>query len=137
MRSTLWLVAGTVLVLAGCKSASSNPASGMPSGDAAVITIDEIVRANRENAYLIVEKERPAWLRGRGGARSFQSAQVDAAFPLVYLDDTRLGALQTLRSVPTSQLREIRFVSPANAILRWGQGLDGGVIHVLTKPPSD
>lgn len=142
-----------LLLLAGCAAASaprtgsapqvgSTPqaASATPAparverGNLNLITSAEIQAAGTDmlNAYDLVERLRPTMMRFRnqtGGTRSTG----DVLGPVAYVDEQRLGALDLLRTVPRSSIREIRYLSASDATTRFGTGHSSGAIQVLTK----
>lgn len=102
-----------------------------------LLTRDDIERTHAVNAYDAVERLRSNWLRVKGttqmpnpaGGPQFEEAQV-----LVYIDDQRLGTVETLRRIEIAAVEYIRYFGPAEASSRWGLGHGGGVIYVSTRP---
>lgn len=80
-------------------------------------------------AYEAVAMLRPAFLRARGATGS----RGGGTYAVVYLDDVRLGGLSELRSIQLAQVREIRYVGPADATTRWGTNHAGGAILVTSR----
>lgn len=129
----------------------------------AVISSDEVelVLGVASDAYEIVKRLRPEYLRGRGamslgdpnraapegasgGGVAGQIAQAERtaaarqgkpSLPKVSVDDGPLGDLELLRQVASNTVREIRFMSAIEASTRYGTGVDGGVILVFIKSP--
>jgi len=95
-----------------------------------VITVADIEAINVSNAMDVIQRLHPEFLRGRG-RNSIASG--DAQFPVVYVDGVRAGELEVLRSIPAHDVREIRFVSAADATTRYGTGHTGGVIEVRIR----
>lgn len=113
-------------VLAGCASAG-----GAGSGRASdLITRVDFEELNVQNAYEVVSRLQPRWLRGRGRV-SIQSTT--AGEPVVYVDGIRYGSVETLRQVHADALDEIRWVGAADATTRFGTGHPGGAILVTTR----
>jgi hypothetical protein len=50
--------------------------------------------------------------------------------PVVYLNGTRYGSVETLRSIHSTSIREIRFLNSSDATTRYGIGHLGGAILV-------
>jgi hypothetical protein len=88
-----------------------------------VITQEEIAEVTAATAMDVVRRLRPAWLRVRTGG--------DEA--VVYIDRTRRGGLELLRSLVVEVVLEMRYMSPSDATTRFGTGHRGGVILVTTK----
>ncbi|MGH7463012.1 MAG: hypothetical protein ACREMA_18555 [Longimicrobiales bacterium] len=56
---------------------------------------------------------------------------------MVYIDDTRLGGVETLRSISTASISYIRYYDGVTATGRWGIDHGQGVIFVSTRPQSE
>ncbi|HEU4566294.1 MAG TPA: hypothetical protein VFS05_16645 [Gemmatimonadaceae bacterium] len=94
------------------------------------ITAEEIAATQATNAYEVTRLLRPSWLAGRGP----QSLRAEVSpYPVVYVDDQRMGGLEWLRTISAESVAEIRFVSASDATTRWGTGHPAGVILVLTR----
>ena len=118
-------MAGLVVVAVGCSGATQ------PTGQSRdVITVADIEKINVSNAMDVIQRLHPEFLRGRG-RNSIASG--DAQYPVVYVDGVRAGELSVLRSIPANDVREIRFVSAADATTRYGTGHTGGVIEVRIR----
>ena len=125
--------AALALLLAGLACASS-PRKGSPSrGGTDVITAEEMARVQFSNLYDLVQALRFRWLQSRGpDSINMQPGQVQ-----VRLDDTRLGGVETLRTVAPTGVVSIQWVEPTTAAARWGRGYGHGAIVVSTRrPPS-
>lgn len=116
---TAWAV---VLACAG-RAREDRP----PRIDRTALAREQMVQARYSTVYDAVEALRPNWLRPRG-PESF-------VLPLVvwvYVDNVRLGDVQTLRTIQPSQVSTVRFYDGPSATGRWGVGHGAGVIHVST-----
>ncbi|MDE3128916.1 MAG: hypothetical protein KGL38_12975 [Gemmatimonadota bacterium] len=124
------------LALAACAGTAGRAAGG-PAPDPNVITLAELQRASAANAYDAIQQVRPSMLRPRLAAESssISAAQrnSDDYAVHVYLDDNRLGDISSLRGVPLSTIREIRYLDPSRAMQRFGSGNPGGVILLVTR----
>ena len=149
MRLTL-VGAACVAVLGAtaCASSGSTASAATSSGPKAspnLITADEISRVNVQNAYEAVQKLRPTMLRqrqvasanGQGGVSEkmppVTGTGVTAGNVVVYMDGTRLGDAEQLRSIAASSIASVRYFSASEAQTKWGSGNPGGAIEVLTK----
>lgn len=100
----------TVAVLTACAS-SGTAGSGGHSSDQ--VTYAEIASSSATNAYALIERLRPNWLRTPslgsigGGARS--------QIIVVYLDGNRLGDLQSLRTLSVDGIRSMKWLDAARA----------------------
>ena len=133
---------GLVLALAGCASGggSSSPAATR-SRD--LITMDEMSRAGVANAYDLIKSLRPNWLNARGEHSFRETARtqgrsevVTPGVPtvMVYLDNARLGGLETLRQVMVPSLTSVQYFDAKSATFKWGAGHSHGAILVSTAP---
>ena len=138
MRIGVAMAALAVAIGLGCSSGGSpGSAAGAPrapSRQQDVITEAEIAShaGDASNAYQIVQKLRPQMLRGRGRFSPADSSNA-GTLPKVIVDDVAFGAVETLANVNANGVREIRFISAADATTRWGTGYPGGVIFVSMK----
>jgi outer membrane receptor for ferrienterochelin and colicin len=122
MVRLMWAV--LLVMTAGCGAARA----GAPaSGD--VITADELGTVRVSTAYEIIERLRPAFLRGRGQVSLDPTAQ----YPVVYVDGMRQGGPEILRRVAAQDVGEIRYIRARDATTRYGTGHTGGVIEVTTR----
>lgn len=121
------IVVAALLTVGACAGRKSGRAAPQ---DRNLITADEIARSNASNAYEIVERLRPAFLRTRG-AESLQNPTPPT--PIIYLDGMRYGTLQTLASVPAIGIVSIQYLNAIDATQRFGFGNEGGAILITTK----
>ena len=121
------IVVAALLTLGAC--AARKPGHLAPK-DRNMITADEIARANASNAYEIIERLRPAFLRTRG-AESLQNTAPPT--PIIYLDGMRYGTLQSLVNVPAMGIVSIQYLSAIDATQRFGFDNSGGAILITTK----
>ena len=94
-----------------------------------VILEEEILDSGARNALDLVQTRRPQWLIVRGN----QSLSLAEESPTVYFNNTRMGHLEALRSIALASVQSVRFVSPAQANLRWGTGNSHGAIVISTE----
>jgi hypothetical protein len=127
MRVTAGSVLITAMLAAGCASGGTTGGGG---GDRNKITSEQLARVPANNAYEAIRVLQPQWLDSRG-ANSIGAGAATTA--IVFVDGTRGGDLEFLRSVPINTLAEIRFLSPGEASARYGMGLPRGVIELVSK----
>lgn len=142
MRSLATALISLSLV-AGCASATGG--AGGKAVDRNVITSEEIVGSSATNAYDVIARLRPQFLRTRGtiptggmtsrnDAGSTQSGQLAGTVQIaVYLDDTVLGSVDALKQIETSAIQEIRYYNASDATTKWGTGNSAGAIQVVTR----
>ena len=106
----------------GRHSSASETSGAAPS---AVITMAEMIRvASGQSVWTAVERARPWFLQGRG---SVPRVSIDGSVPM---------ELTVLRSIPVSEVHEVRLLrggSRNSAILPNGDVVVGDVILVLTR----
>ncbi len=81
-------------------------------------------------AYEVVERFHNDWLLGSPPTSPNDPPRL---YPVVYVNDIRMGDLNTLRTVPGGDILEIRFLDRREAEFRYGTGHRGGVIIVRTR----
>lgn len=110
-------------------------------GSANLITEAEIAQGAYQTALEIVQSLRPAMMRARTGATSAAStgspglseSAATGGSVVVYVDESRLGEVPTLASIPAQRVKEIRYVNGRDATTRWGTGHANGVIQVIMR----
>lgn len=116
-----------VLSLGACASTAS---TGYAGSGRDVIGSEEL-RAEEDrtqNAYELIRRERPRWLRSRGS--SFSG---DRTLPRVIVDGADYGPARALRDFRVSDIEEVRYLSASDATTRFGTGYMGGAILVATR----
>ena|SRR2546430_12236483 len=126
-------------LLSACASASTT--SGTSSGHANTresspdyITSVEVAATPVTNVYDLISRLRPQWLRTQTGSIG---SNTRSQVVVVYLDDTRIGDLQSLRTISTSGVATLRYYDAARAatVLR-NPGSDpiaGAIVITTTK----
>ena len=114
------------VAVTGC--ASSGSSSGT-SRNPDLISSEELrdSQIQSENAYNAVRRLRPSWLRARGS--SFSGGR---PLPAVFVDGTRFGEIDALRSLNVSDIVEMEYIDSRDATTRFGTGYPAGAIMVTT-----
>lgn len=120
------LVLAVATLLYACASSGPRPAPKQRN----LITAEEFASLNVLDAYEVVERLRPEFLRSRG-VSSMRSRTPD--LPVVYVDGVRAGGLSELRRVPCTVLAQISYLAAADATTRYGLDHAGGAILVVTN----
>lgn len=107
----------------GCASSRT----GAARGDRNFIMRDQIMEHRFANAYEAVEALHSNWLR----AKVTDSFQTPSEIR-VYMDDTLLGGIETLRSINPNNIKYIQHFDGVSATARWGLDHTQGVILVMT-----
>jgi len=113
---------------AACARVASEEGDFGPRGDSKTITEADLARATQVNLYDYIKAERPRWLQIGAGSRTGR------AFPtVIFMDETRFGAVETLRSFSLPGVRLVRFYEASAAQQKFTGREIGPVIQVITK----
>lgn len=107
---------------------------GAPDGERtnhSILTQQQMVENHFLTAYDAVEALRSNWLQARGPDSFAAPSEVR-----VYLDNTLLGGVTTLRDITVSTVSFIKYYDGIAATGRWGLGHGAGVIFVSQHPLS-
>lgn len=115
-----------------CGACASSHANARHRVDMSVLTQDDLVDHQYENVLEAVQTLRSNWLNERG-PDSFASP----SHIWVYIDNTKVGGVQSLAAISTRYIASVRKVNGIDATARWGIGHSAGVIAVMTWPPQD
>lgn len=118
-----------LLAMGACTASSGNSGSSRPRGDRNLLTQEQIRESNHQTLYDVVQSLRSNWLHDRGVDSFSNPTQI-----LVYMDDVRLGGVETLRSIPTLGISYVRWYDGIAASGRWGLDHGKGVIYVSSSP---
>jgi hypothetical protein len=102
---------------------------GPPRGNGP-ITREEVEASTQTDAYRLVYKARPGWLRARspGGIGVNGVAAIRA-----YVDGMPVGAADYLKQVPISVVESVIFLNGMEATQRFGTNHGNGAILVTTR----
>ncbi|HEU4631958.1 MAG TPA: hypothetical protein VFS08_19570 [Gemmatimonadaceae bacterium] len=117
-------------VLLGAACSSSRSGERPTPGDRSVITRAQLQAHQFASVYDAVLTLHSNWLRPRGTDSFTNPTQV-----LVYVDGSRLGGVETLRTLPVGSVNYIQHIDGLTASARWGLDHGQGVIYVSTTPP--
>jgi hypothetical protein len=118
------------LIALAVQACATTGGQGSASGGRDVITAEELSNAaGVTNAFEAVERLRPNFLRSRGPT-SIREPSVPPI--IVYLDQVRLGQVDSLRGITVESIRLIRHIPARDAQQRFGLDHTGGVIEVIT-----
>lgn len=121
------LALSLALLVAACSPAP--PAAQSPRPDRAVITRADFAGHQFETAYDAVYALRRNWLANREVDDTFSKA----AERQVYVDNFRMGGLDKLREVRSSNIESITYIDGIQAHARWGMGHDAGVLLIKSR----
>ena len=124
MRKHVPLLFALLLLLGACAGGGA----GTRTGRSDMIVQEQIAGRGFASAYDAIESMRGGWLRTRGRT-TLIGAETEIQ---VYLDNTRLGGIATLRQIPAVNVTYIQWFNANDATARWGIGHGAGVIFVST-----
>ena len=127
-RSARFLVVLAATLGWGCSQTSSG--GSLPPRRSNVISQEEIVSSAATTAYEAVRQLRSQWLQARGPDLITVGGRTSAR---VAVDNVIRGGHDELTMFDVNDVWEIRFISASDATTRWGAGVSGGIIEVITK----
>ena len=120
-----------VLLLAVLAAACAPAGTAGPGRSSDLITAAEIQANPSPNAYELIRKLHPTWLRGRGATTIRDPLAANSI--VVYLDEARYGGVDSLRQLSTTGVRAIRYLSPASPGVRIQGNENAYVIQVVME----
>lgn len=93
-----------------------------------VLTPEGWAPSDNGDAYAMLSRNRPAWLRTRERIRVGVPSVV-----VVYLNGNRLGGVETLRQIQTSGITRIEYMNGIDATTRFGTNHGAGAILITTR----
>lgn len=113
-----------------CASSKSGPGAKKARYDRNFIAYEDIIANPATNAYDLIRSLRIHWLQGRG-TKSFRNP--GASLPMVYVNNSRHGNIETLSSVSTTNIKSIKFLNASDATIRFGLNHTGGAILITIE----
>jgi outer membrane receptor for ferrienterochelin and colicin len=127
MTSARWFLALASVIVLACSPPRMGPGS---VSDSQLITEEEIDASRAANAFEVIRKLRANFLTYRGETSLKGESK---PYPTVYLDGQQFGPIETLRTIPASQIGSIRLLRSWEATTKYGTGNMGGVIAISTR----
>jgi len=103
-----------------------------PRADYSVLTQEQLAEQHFENLFEAVQTLRSNWLNDRGPDSFVTPSRI-----WVYLDNTRVGGVQSLAQISTRYVSSVQKLNGVDATARWGIGHGAGAISVMTWPPHE
>src|SRR5204862_6728309 len=119
--------AAILVATSGC--ATHSPHDRAPAADRNLLTQEDLREYQFATVFEAIEALRAHWLRERGPDSFSAPGHVQ-----VYLDDSRLGGVEALRTLPLANVLLIRHVDGIVAAARWGLAHGHGCSLVATRP---
>lgn len=123
MKRRTFVLALAVAVAAGCSAGTQGSGAG-PRSSSNLLTRQELSTVNVPYLYEAVQRLRPGFLRARA------TSSGPGFLPVVYVDGIRKGSPEYLRSIPTNEVSEIRYLTVQDATTRYGMNVEAGVLDV-------
>jgi hypothetical protein len=115
------------ILLAAATGCATYRSERGPAADVNVLTRTQLMSNHFQSAYDAVLSLRANWLQGRSPHLAGGGVQV-------YLDDVRLGGIESLRSVNVQTVSYIRRQDSFSATAPWASGPASSVIYISTHP---
>lgn len=123
---------GTCLLLSTACAGSGAYRSASDTGpreSREVIQLVEHPDMQELDAYQVVRRLRPFFLNSRGPT----SVLVPSGQVTVFIDEMPIGGVSELTTVRARDIRQIRFMSSTEAVIRYGRRFAGGIIKLVTR----
>ena len=133
LKARTLLGPAAALLLCACATAGSGGGTASGVRDRNVITQQELATENSTTVYEAIQHLRPEMLRLRPADQTSSLTQSSGYTLNVYQDDNKIGDISVLHGMPLGLIREIRYLSPSQAMQRFGSGNPGGVIQLITR----
>ena len=129
------IVASAFVMMTSLAACASAPVNGSADEEVSagrnsdVISTSEMRASGATDAYQAISRLRPLFLHR---SRAAAPMRPNVSSLQVYLDQARLGGLETLQTVPIESIKSIQYLSASEATIRWGTNHMGGVILLST-----
>lgn len=126
-RLTLLFAVSSIVL--SCAASRQTDSARPRSSSRSVISQEELAALPQQLSALdAVRRLRSTWLRTRGmaGMGSAQSVQI-------FVDNVHAGDVNFLESRSLDGIVEMRHFSGTDATTKWGTGVGGGVIELITR----
>lgn len=138
-----WKVASSIIAVtatfACAPPPAAEPAATPADGEVAttpgrrradVISQQELLASNAANLSEAIQQLRPRFLQRRGESSLNMSEGLGA---VVYIDDSRAGSADVLKTLHPGEVREVRYLDGPQASARFGINHGGGAILVYRR----
>lgn len=144
MQSTVRTTLAVLLALAGLQATAEAQAKPKQLGDRNRVNVEELRAAPATTVYEFVRARRAHWLSTRGQATLATRAMTDfttgeravvgvAPEVAVYVDGTKHGSQDVLRSMSTDDVDSMEYLDSSSATQRFGTGHAHGAIVIRRR----
>jgi hypothetical protein len=120
------LTLAAVLACASSGTGGTSPVRREPN----LITEQEIQASAETNAFDVVSRLRPMFLKTRGQSTISSGGSEYAS---VFLDGQYYGEIPSLRNILANQVHEIRYLNGPDAVSKYGMRYGSGAVDVRSK----
>ena len=120
------LVCSIVFLATSCAVASQSGGSNRRSQNR--LSHAQLENASELTLFNAIQRLRPLWLQTRGASSARGPAPV-----MVYMDNVRAGGIEFLYDIAVESVESVSFINASDATTRWGTGVAGGVILVISR----
>lgn len=123
---TLAVILACLAFATGCATSGRSQRADT-RGDPYLISAEELGKSVRYNLYDAVMELRPRWFT--------RTARQNTGDPYVYVQDQQIGASAALRRFQPREVGEVRYLSPTEAQVQFGQRNHGraAIVVVLSR----
>jgi hypothetical protein len=125
-----FLILGAAAVMACASAGAGGGGTTVDANSPNVITGDQIVASAQTNAYDVVSRLRPNFLKSRGRTTVYGQG---SDYATVFLDGQSYGDLSSMRNIAASQISSIHFIRGTDAVTTYGMQYGAGVIDIRTR----
>ena len=127
-----------VAASAACASSSGSPKTDVQQSSRDKVTSIEISSTPSSNAYDLVTRLRPQWLKtyGVSSIGGGSGSRTSNPVTFVYLDGSKMGEIDVLKSISSSGIKSMEWISSTRAPIVFtdiGSDAVNGVISIKTK----
>lgn len=124
----------TVVACASTQANARGAESSATTSNTTVIVATDLEATKAGNLYDAIRQLRPEWFR-RTGATPIRN-NVDHPL-VVFVDNQRAGSIEILQQTAVTHAASVRYFSPSEAQMRFGNGNMNGVIQIVTHTGKD
>jgi hypothetical protein len=116
-----------LLAFTACAAAARQ----QPNQSEDIISRGELEQVGSLSAYDAVQRLRPMFLRDRGAVTLLNASA--RTRPVVFVDMSEYGEIESLRTLPASRVEQVRFYPGREATTRFGSVYGAGVIQLTMR----
>jgi hypothetical protein len=133
-RARIFAISIFLITSTACASSGGPKATTQESSRDRVTSV-EINATPASNAYDLVNRLRPQWLRSTGTS-SMGGGTIASMQTIIYLDGSKIGGIESLKSISSTGIQSLEWISSTRAPIVFtdiGSDPVNGVISIKTK----